>query len=193
MNAVSAVADWLRSPHAGEDRGQDLRPGGPFGETGIAPWDIYSIGAATAKLVGTYFGKERIVGTAESASALADRILADTIGKGQSKEVFFFCGDLRRDELPEKLRQASIKVNELTVYETLPVHRLVDIDYDGIVFFSPSAVHSFFATNTVRAATVIFAIGQTTAETIRGYSPNELVISKTADKESLIRQVIDHY
>ena len=44
--------------------------------------------------------KENILGTADNAEQLAEKIIKDSI----YKKFIFFCGDQRRDELPEKLK-----------------------------------------------------------------------------------------
>ena len=93
MNAVDAVAQYLR---------------------GAVIWKIFCIGSATRQRVQEYFGERSIAGTADSAGALA-RVI---IGHCESKEVVFFCGDQRRDELPEQLKNEGIQINELVVYKT---------------------------------------------------------------------------
>jgi uroporphyrinogen-III synthase len=122
-------------------------------------WSIYSIGTATARLVKEYFGGEKIAGTANDAASLAELIAEDKM----TNEVIFFCGDQRRDELPDILRQQDIEVNEIVVYQTIEVPHKITKDYYGILFFSPSAVRSFFKTNKLSEKTIAFAIGNTTA------------------------------
>lgn len=114
-------------------------------------------------------------------------------GIAAPREVFFFCGDQRRDELPQRLRQQDIKVNELVVYKTTETPHKMEHPYDGIVFFSPSAVHSFFRVNNISDGVSLFAIGETTADTIRTYTSNQTIISQSTDKSTLILQVIDYY
>jgi uroporphyrinogen-III synthase len=65
--------------------------------------------------------------------------------------------------------------------------------YDGIAFFSPSAVESFFSINTVPEATRLFAIGETTAASISAYCSNPVVISDSPEKEALVRRMIDYF
>ncbi len=202
MNAVETVAGWLKdAPEktslAKEGTGIAGQPDSRYGQTpvspgserGIFPWRIFCIGSATQQFVRDNFGDDCIAGTAASAAALADTIISRRI----SEAIFFFCGDQRRDELPEKLQQQGIRVNELVVYKTTQTPHKVEQAYDGIVFFSPSAVHSFFQVNTIPAATRLFAIGQTTADTIRSYSSNQTILSGSPEKEALIRQVTDHF
>lgn len=175
MNAVEAVAGHL-SPL-------------PVTMPITLPWKIFCLGYATRTLVRENFGEEVSAG-ADSAGALADFI----IRQGSIGEVFFFCGDQRREELPDKLQKQGIRVNEVIVYTTTQVPHKMDTPYDAIVFFSPSAVHSFFSANPLpAAATTLFAIGQTTAAAIRDYCANQTITSLSPDKTTLIRQVIDYF
>ncbi len=155
----------------------------------IVQWNIYCIGYATKELVEKYFGESVISGTADNATELAELIIKD----GYKEEIIFFCGDIHRKELPEKLKEAGIEVTEIIVYETINIPRKIIKEYDAIVFFSPSAVHSFFSINTVTPHTCMFAIGKTTAETIRQYSSNELIIASAPSKEHLIKEAIQWF
>jgi len=199
MNAVETVANCLRDqayPHGDETQGPT--DGKPL----TLPWKVFCIGHATQQLVTKYFGESCIAGTASSAAALADNIIHQHDPTARPKggptarafeEVYFFCGDQRRDELPAALREQAIRVNELIVYRTIRTPHKVEPVYDGIVFFSPSAVHSFFQVNKIAAGVLLFAIGQTTADTIRTYSSNPTILSGSPDKAALIRQVIDYF
>jgi len=152
-------------------------------------WSIYSIGTATARLVKAYFGEERLTGTASDAASLAALIAADRF----TDEVIFFCGDQRRDELPDILRQNDIEVNEIVVYQTIAIPHKIEKDYFGILFFSPSAVQSFFSKNKVKDRTILFAIGNTTANEIKKYSNNKIIISDEPGKESLVAKMIEYF
>lgn len=169
MNAVEAVANEL---------------------DGQQPdWKIYSIGTTTSRLVKKYFGEEAIAGIANSATELADLI----VDEGEDDEIIFFCGDQRRDELPGILRNNDIDVNEIVVYETIAVPHKVDKQYQGILFFSPSAVESFFSNNKIEASSVLFAIGNTTANTLKKYSNNKIIISDEPGKENLMRKMMEYF
>ncbi|HTI94351.1 MAG TPA: uroporphyrinogen-III synthase [Puia sp.] len=167
-NAVEVVAEWTG---------------------GAKEWTIFCIGAATRQLVSRHFGEGSIADTAESALALAQKI-ADRKGAG---DLFFFCGDLRREELPTTLREAGFRVNELVVYRTKAIPSVVEPRYRGVVFFSPSAVESFFSMNGVKAETMIFAIGGTTAATIKRFCSNPVIVSGQPDAAVLIGQVINYF
>ena len=169
MNAVEAVAYYQ--------------------EENQPEWDIYCIGNTTNKLVSKYFGEHQIAGTANDAESLAELIVED----GAADEVIFFCGDHRRDELPGILRSHDIDVNEIMVYQTISLPHKIDKVYHGILFFSPSAVESFFKMNKLPNTTILFAIGNTTAKEIRKYTPNKIITADEPGKENLVMKVIEYF
>jgi len=169
MNAVEAVANEL---------------------DGHQPdWRIYSIGNTTRQLVKKYFGEEAIAGTAESAAELAELIVEED----NSDDIFFFCGEQRRDELPDILRSNDIDVNEIVVYQTIQVKHKIEKTYHGILFFSPSAVQSFFSNNKISDKTILFAIGNTTATEIKKYANNKIITGDEPSKENLVMEMIRYY
>ena len=173
-NAVEVAAEWT---------------GAKQSAGGGKEWTIFCIGAATRQLVSRHFGEGAIADTAESALTLAQKIV-DRRGAG---DIFFFCGDLRREELSATLREAGFRVNEVVVYRTKATPCVVGGRYSGVIFFSPSAVESFFSMNGVKAETILFAIGRTTAATIQKFCSNPVVVSEQPDAAILIRQVIEYF
>lgn len=154
------------------------------------PWNIYCIGQSTKKAVSKIFGEDNISGTADSASALSDVILQDK----EIKKVIFFCGKQRREELPQNLKAEGIEVEEIVVYETLETpQKLSRKMYDGILFFSPSAVASFFSLNKINEQTQIFAIGKTTADAIHQHIKREITIAEIPSEENILELVISHF
>jgi uroporphyrinogen-III synthase len=107
--------------------------------------------------------------------------------------VIFFCGDQRRDEMPDQLKINSIKVTEIVVYKTTLTPQKIEKKYEGILFFSPSAVKSFFQINEVPDQTVLFAIGNTTADELKSFSKNKIVTSDVPTRETLIDKVISYF
>ncbi|MEO5943350.1 MAG: uroporphyrinogen-III synthase [Ferruginibacter sp.] len=169
MNAVEAVAEFLF----------DEQPG----------WRIFCIGNTTNELVKKYFGEDKIAGTAQDALALAEVIIEE----GEATEVVFFCGDKRRDELPSALNAADIDVQEIVVYETIQVQHKIEKEYHGILFFSPSAVESFFLVNKLNSETVLFAIGNTTAQAIKKYCNNKTITGEEPGKQNLVEKMIEYF
>ena len=190
MNAVDAVAACLTTAGSKPQAAHTEEQAAGIAKSAFAAgWRIFCIGSATRDRVHAHLGEDRIAGTADSATGLADVI----IGHGEIKEVVFFCGDQRRDELPKKLWDADIRVKEYVVYQTKATPHTITATYDGLVFFSPSAVDSFFSANTLPADTMLFAIGHTTADAIRSYCINPVIVSSSTGKDALIRQVINHF
>jgi uroporphyrinogen-III synthase len=151
-------------------------------------WKIFCIGNSTRKLVKEIFGEKNIAGTADNASSLADSII-----NASTKNIVFFSGDQRRDELPEKLKKNHIKVEEIEVYKTIETPEFISKSYDAILFFSPSAVQSFFSKNTINDNTQIFAIGSTTARAAEPYATKPVIIAEKPGKENLVNLAIKHY
>jgi uroporphyrinogen-III synthase len=166
MNAVEAVAAHV-----------ETAPG----------WQIYSIGNTTRKLIEEKWGADKIVATAENAQRLGERLIDDDVN-----EVIFFCGNIRRDELPNKMRSEKRHVEEVVVYQTEETPTRLERDYDGILFFSPSAVHAFYSQNRPAKGTTLFAIGKTTEEAIRQHKSHKIVVAHVTDKIELAQQAIDH-
>ncbi len=159
------------------------------GITTKTAWKICCIGGATREAVSRYFGEENITVTAKNASALARKI----IETGTIPEVLFFCGNQRLDDLPETLRANNIKVQEVIAYHTLQTPHDVEEDFDGIMFFSPTAAHSFFSSNTIRTSTVLFSIGKTTTATIQSYCTNKVITSEWPGQENMVDKVMEYF
>jgi uroporphyrinogen-III synthase len=154
----------------------------------LPPWNIFSMGFATKDILLSSFRNEQVSGTAYNASALAEEI----IKKGE-KEVVFFCGDQRRDELPDKLASAHIQVKEMVVYQTSMTPVRIEKDYDAILFFSPSAVDSFFSVNMATLNAVLIAKGSTTKETIKLHSRNTIVVADKTGKNHLVEKALQYF
>ena len=151
-------------------------------------WDIYCMGGATKTIVKDYFGADSIKGTGKDATSLAGNMITNGI-----KEAIFFCGNIRRDELPQLLKEHQITLEEMVVYETIVTPQVITKVYDAIMFFSPSAVDSFFSVNKVNEKTILFAIGNTTATAIANYSTNTIVKADTPKKDNLVKRAITYF
>lgn len=167
-NAVEAVAECIRTKK-------------PI-------WKVYCIGKTTSSLVKQFFGEDVVTVTADNAITLAERIILN-----KEQEVYFFCGDKRRDELPDLLKQNNILVNEIEVYTTTILQHKLEKDYNAVLFFSPSALQGFFKKNSVKDGAVLFAIGNTTAEEIKKFSSNMIIVSDKPNKKELIEKTIGFF
>jgi uroporphyrinogen-III synthase len=153
----------------------------------VPDWNVYCLEGKTARMVTDFFGPSQPLATAPDGESLAKRILSDRV-----RELVFFCGNHRRDLLPSMLAQQQVAVHELVVYETKLTPKLVGKKFDAILFFSPSAVKSFFLMNKIDKETILFAIGQTTAEAIRQMSMNKLIVGDSPQKDLLLQRAVDY-
>ena len=155
----------------------------------LVDWNIFCLSGKTKEAVlNALLLKKNIVGEAGNATELANRII-----KKEVKEIIFFCGNKRRDELPTALKNVNIKVHEVVLYETTETPVVVKNDFDAILFFSPSGVQSFFSSNELSEDTVCFAIGKTTATSIATFTQNQIIKSQAPDPKLMVQEVIEHF
>lgn len=109
----------------------------------------------------------------------------------QHKQFVYFCGNLRRDELPQALAKAHITCGEMVVYQTTVTPQQISTKQDAVLFFSPSAVESFLLKNTISNQTC-FCIGKTTAEVLEKRNMPCIVASQPS-VEHVIYQCIKYY
>ena len=168
LNAASAVAEQIKTNNN---------------------WQIFCTSGRTKEYIANSFGEHAIAVSAKNANVLAERIIASN----SVKKVVFFCGDQHLHHLPEKLKVHGITTEEIIVYSTVQTPVFIDEQYDGILFFSPSAVHSFFLMNTVPVDTVFFSIGDTTTTVIQSYCTNKIITSEWPGVDNLLEQVTHFY
>jgi uroporphyrinogen-III synthase len=154
---------------------------------------VYAVGYKTAEAL-KEIGIEPIIPKQQSGTGLAKKIKADFDNDSSLKDttILHFCGDKRRDEFRQFLQDSEIKVRDVVVYETkLNSMELLNIQFDGILFYSPSAVQAFRSSggfmNT--ALTELFAIGETTAEELSIESGKHVHISPEPNTEKYLHFV----
>ena len=103
----------------------------------------------------------------------------------------FFSGNLRRETLPEALKEAKVKFNEIQVYETTLTPQKIETSVDAIMFFSPSAIESYLKENKIKNETC-FCIGTTTSSALEGITKN-IIIADQPTIEDVIEDVIAEY
>lgn len=124
--------------------------------------NIYCVGKRTKALVEKKIGK--VTHTSNSAEKLGTYLLKNL----KVKSVTFFCGDKRRDELPDILTENNIQLQEVECYKTVLTKKILDENFDGIMFYSPSGVESYLQTNNPKNQ-VAFCIGATTANVAKNH------------------------
>jgi uroporphyrinogen-III synthase len=103
----------------------------------------------------------------------------------------FFSGNLRRETLPQALKDAEVKFNEIQVYDTSLTPEKIKTAVDAILFFSPSGVESYLKDNTIKKETC-FCIGETTADALHKITKN-IIIADQPTVEDVIEDVIVEY
>ena len=152
--------------------------------------NVFCVGLKTKQLL-TENGFNVIAYTGYAAD------LAEIILLIYKQESFtFFCGNLRREVLPNTLRENDIIFNEIEVYETIITSKKIASKLDGILFFSPSAVESYLQLNTINNE-ICFCIGETTAEAlvpkIRDRKIKNIIIAEKPSIENVIEAVLYNF
>jgi len=148
--------------------------------------NVFSVGMKTKDLL-TQNGFNVIAYTGYASD------LAEIISLIYSKESYtFFCGNLRRDILPNTLKENVITFNEIEVYETNITSKKITNKLDGILFFSPSAVESYLKLNTIKDE-MCFCIGETTAESLENKKIKNIIIADKPSVENVISDVLEYY
>jgi uroporphyrinogen-III synthase len=148
--------------------------------------NVFSVGMKTRDLL-TQNGFNVIAYTGYASD------LAEIISLIYSKESYtFFCGNLRRDILPNTLKENGITFNEIEVYETNITSKKITNKLDGILFFSPSAVESYLKLNTIKDE-MCFCIGETTAESLENKKIKNIIIADKPSVENVISDVLEYY
>jgi uroporphyrinogen-III synthase len=150
-------------------------------------WTIYCIRNETRIAVLNWFGPEVSCKFASNALFLSRLMISEGVQKA-----LFFCGDQRLDILPDNLRSNGIDLNELVVYDTRLKPVKLKEPPEIILFFSPTAVRSFFSMNEISSGTTVMAMGTTTAAALKQYTEHPAIISPEADKTYVFNMALDY-
>jgi uroporphyrinogen-III synthase len=121
--------------------------------------------------------------------------LAEIITLIYNKESYtFLSGNLRKETLPQALNEAEITFNEIEVYQTAlaPFKISEQENFDGIMFFSPSAVESYLSNNKIKKE-ICFCVGNTTASALEEKKIKNIVIAEIPTIEDVIIEVMQYY
>lgn len=97
--------------------------------------------------------------------------LIEVLKKHPTEKYLFPCSNIRKDDLPNFLKENNYEYDEVILYKTVAsdLSDLAEIKYDVIAFFSPSGINSLlvnfpkFKQNSTRLA----AFGPTTAKAVK--------------------------
>lgn len=100
--------------------------------------------------------------------------LNKVIAKHKKEKFLFPCSDIRRDDIPNFLKENNIEHSEAVIYATVSsdLSDLKNVNYDVIAFFSPSGIKSLFDNfpDFKQKTTRIAAFGPTTAKAVRDHN-----------------------
>ncbi|WP_299258910.1 uroporphyrinogen-III synthase [uncultured Aquimarina sp.] len=147
--------------------------------------NCFCVGANTKKFLEK--NGQKVVEMAQNASELG-KIIAKNY---KNEQFYFFCGNLRRDELPLILKENKIKMEEVMVYKTHIKSKKFDRKFDGILFFSPSGIQSYISNNIMDTSTA-FCIGNTTASEAKNYT-NNIIVANKPTVENVIVQAVKYF
>lgn len=146
---------------------------------------VFCVGHKTKELIERH-------GFTVTAVANDAEVLAEIIVRDYADNSFtFFSGSMRRDSLPDALAKANIPLTEIAVYDTVLTPQKINTPLDGILFFSPSAVQSYLAANTITDE-ACFCIGNTTAAALEGIT-DKVVVAHKPSVENVIVQVRGYF
>jgi uroporphyrinogen-III synthase len=150
-------------------------------------WTIYCIRNETRIAVLNWFGSDIKCKFGDNALSLSKLMISEGV-----REALFFCGDQRLDILPDNLRNNGIELNELIVYNTILKPVKLKEQPEIILFFSPTAVKSFFSMNEIPSGTTVIAMGSTTAAALKQKTDHPVLISPEADKTFVVNMALDY-
>lgn len=154
-------------------------------ETNTQIKNVFCVGKKTAQLF--LNNGYNVVKTAENASELANFIIKSY----KNDDFTFFCGNIRRDELPDLLKENAINLSEKIVYKTTLNSQKFNKNFDAVLFFSPSGIQSYIQENVLNNS-VAFCIGNTTANEAKKHTSN-VVVAEQSTVEDTIATAIRYF
>lgn len=144
---------------------------------------IFCVGEKTKAVL--IKNNQKVAKMMQNASELAKFIANEY----KNESFYFFCGSLRRDEIPATLKKENMTLFEVKTYETVLKKKVIHQKWDGILFFSPSGIQSFSAQNDIDNR-LAFCIGKTTASEAKKHTSSVFEANKTT-VESVIEKAIN--
>jgi uroporphyrinogen-III synthase len=151
---------------------------------------VYAVGEKTGEVLADA-GIKASIPEQQDANGLAALIISDF--PSEKKDVIHWCGNRRRDELGDHLKEAGFRYFDIEVYQTeLNTIRIPEVKTDAILFYSPSAVEAFrLSKGFDRELPELFAIGNTTGEALSLESGKHVHIPGEPSTEALLELVAD--
>lgn len=146
-------------------------------------------GALAGLADGVRAAPENEVGRVGAAAALASAML----GAGVNGRVLFPCGDVRRDELPTRLRRQGVEVDEVVCYRSVIAGETTAreaVRSAGILMVaSPTVAELLARVSAPTPRPPLLAVGPTTAAAARAAGWTPAAVAARPDVESLVAAV----
>ena len=147
-------------------------------ETNTQIKNVFCVGEKTSQL----FLKNgyNVVKASKKASDLANFV----IKSHKNDDFTFFCGNIRRDELPDLLKENANNFMEKILYKTSLNPQKFNKNFDAILFFSPSGIQSYIQENVLNNS-VAFCIGNTTANEAKKHTSKVIVADESTTEDTI--------
>jgi uroporphyrinogen-III synthase len=155
-------------------------------------WQIACLDKSTHYAVQDAFPNNNIITIAKDEMLLGKALINQNFN---SYTPIYFCGNKRSETIPMIFRSASIKLDEVMVYQTMVKASEISKLYQGILFYSPSAVDSYFVFNNFPNNTIAFCADNNTAEALTKKLSQPAIVVQAADATdaSLIESAIVYF
>ncbi len=127
----------------------------------------------------------KVVEIGQNATELSQKIVKNY----KNRVFYYFCGTIRREELPNALKNEKMTLFEVKTYKTVLKTKKFDQKWSGILFFSPSGVTSYISENNHQTNAHAFCIGQTTATSAKKYFKS-VVVANSNTIQSVLEKTI---
>lgn len=152
----------------------------------IPNWKIACMTGKTQDVFVTTEWKKLIVLTDQKSELLAENV-EKVFSKSQ--KVYFITGDRHLNIIPVYLSKKGFDIETIITYHTKEVEQNMEVNYDGIIFLSPSAVKSFFRQHKISIEIPLFAIGETTATALKKIVFNPIITSSKPTQKILFHTI----
>jgi uroporphyrinogen-III synthase len=148
-------------------------------ESNLIGKNFYCVGDKTENII--LEKNQKLIKKTKSSSILANFLI-----KNYKNDSFsYFCGKKRLLELEKKLQSNKIFIDINIIYDTISKSKELNTNFDGVLFFSPSGVKSFFQKNKWLTKAHGFCIGETTANELKKFTTRYSIASKPDEKHML--------
>lgn len=152
----------------------------------IKPNRIYCVGAKTASYFEEFSIPVHCPAVAHAAS-LSDLIIEDDL----EGKFCYFKGTMSLEIIGMRLQEAGVDYELVECYQTVLCSPDINPDFfDAVVFYSPSAVQAYVHAGFAVCSPNLYALGETTAASVRSLIGRLAKVPERPDFESLVDCIV---